>query len=354
MRLSDFSYELPDELIARYPLAERSSSRLLCLRGDEILHRRFSDVVALINPNDLLVCNNTRVIPARLFGKKESGGRVEMLIERILDSHTFTAHVRASKSPKAGSKILLENAMHFEMIKRIDDLFELHSDENIFEVIAAIGQIPLPPYFARQPEESDKERYQTVYAKENGSVAAPTAGLHFDKNILDQLQEKGVDIAYLTLHVGSGTFAPVRVQEIEKHKMHAEYLSVSEALCEKVRQTKANGGRVIAVGTTAARSLETASRKGVIEPFEGDTDIFIYPGYEFKCVDALITNFHLPGSTLLMLVAAFAGYDNIMKAYQQAVIEKYRFFSYGDAMFLNPMMKISGGQMKLILENKIQ
>lgn len=347
MRLSDFSYDLPEELIARYPLPERSSSRLLCLNNQEITHKKFVDIIDLIQPNDLLVCNNTRVIPARIFGKKTSGGRVEILIEKILDANRFTAHVRASKAPKPGSEIWIasfsrprndaaqqSSEIKFEVLKRHDELFELFSEKNILDILDDIGEVPLPPYFQRKPEEDDKERYQTVFAKHNGSVAAPTAGLHFDKNILEKIKNKGVDIAYLTLHVGSGTFAPVRVEKIENHKMHAEFLSLSEELCEQVRATKLKGGRVIAVGTTSARSLETASLSGEIKPFEGETNIFIYPGFQFKCVDALITNFHLPASTLLMLVSAFAGHENIIQAYQEAVRQKYRFYSYGDAMFL--------------------
>jgi S-adenosylmethionine:tRNA ribosyltransferase-isomerase len=369
MRLSDFHYDLPLELIARYPLEKRSASRLLCLDRNTgtLLHHYFSDLSLLISPNDLLVCNNSRVIPARLFGNKETGGRVEILIERILDDHRILAHVRASKTPKPQSILLFaknyrqlnssilqrrpaacprdpENRnlnldldqVCFEVLNRNQDLFELKclSSEPVLSIIESIGEIPLPPYFHRSPDESDKERYQTIYAQHKGSVAAPTAGLHFDAELMNQLKNKGIDIGYVTLHVGAGTFAPVRVEHIEEHRMHAEYITVTEALCEQVNRTKARGGRVIAVGTTSARCLETATRSGKIQPYSGDTDIFIYPGFQFQCIDALITNFHLPCSTLLMLVTAFGGYENVMRAYHEAIKEKYRFYSYGDAMFI--------------------
>ncbi len=337
MRLSDFSYELPPELIARYPLAERSASRLLHLNKDtgEIIHRQFSDIVELLQPNDLLVCNNTRVIPARLFGHKASGGKVEMLIERILDDVRVLAHVRASKSPKPGAIITFAEGVEFEMLGRQQDLFELRCVSGpVLHVIEKIGEIPLPPYFHRSPEESDKTRYQTVFAQHKGSVAAPTAGLHFDESTMAALIAKGVSIVYVTLHIGAGTFAPVRIDDITQHHMHAEYLEVSQDVCDAVKQTKVCGGRVVAVGTTSVRSLECASASGELQPYRGDTSIFIYPGYQFKSIDALITNLHLPESTLLMLVSALGGYENVMRAYQQAVQERYRFFSYGDAMFV--------------------
>lgn len=337
MLVSDFHFELPPELIASYPLAERSASRLLCLEGSTgaISHRYFTDLLDLVTDKDLLVLNNTKVIPARLFGNKESGGQVEMLVERILDNHRVLAHLRVSKTPRLQSYLLFQG-IRFEVLGRVEDLFELRcaDERTVLEIIEAIGAIPLPPYFQREPEESDKERYQTVYAEHKGSVAAPTAGLHFDTAMFTKLAEKGVEIAYLTLHVGAGTFAPVRVEKLSEHRMHSEYIQVSAAVCEKVKAAKARGGRIIAVGTTSARSLETASRSGEIQPFSGNTDIFIYPGFEFNCVDALITNFHFPRSTLLMLVSAFAGYEHIMAAYQDAVKQSYRFFSYGDAMFL--------------------
>jgi S-adenosylmethionine:tRNA ribosyltransferase-isomerase len=338
MLLSDFEYELPPNLIARYPLEERSASRLLCLdsQTNQLTHRHFIDLISLLNPNDLLVLNDSRVIPARLWGTKETGGQVEILVERVLDRHRVLAHVRASKSPRPQTYLILTPDVRFEVLGRQNDLFELRCDheKSVLDVIESIGEIPLPPYFQRDPEESDKERYQTIYAKHKGSVAAPTAGLHFDANLFAQLREKGIETASLTLHVGAGTFAPVRVDNIEQHRMHAEYIEVPHSLCDKIKNTKAKGGRVIAVGTTTARSLETASRDGEIKPFAGDTNIFIYPGFQFHCVDALITNFHLPGSTLLMLVSAFAGHELIMTAYREAVEQAYRFFSYGDAMFL--------------------
>ncbi|EKD55444.1 MAG: hypothetical protein ACD_60C00007G0008 [uncultured bacterium] len=338
MRLSDFHYELPEELIARYPLKERSSSRLLCVnkKNGAILHQQFTDLIEHLSPHDLLVCNNTRVIPARLWGMKKTGGRVEILIERILDHHRVLAHVRASKSPKPQSFLFFAKDITFEVIERHDDLFELycHDERLVLDIIEDIGEIPLPPYFHRAPEESDKERYQTIYAKHKGSVAAPTAGLHFDDELFQQLKAKKISITYVTLHIGAGTFAPIRVEDITKHRMHKEYVEVPKAVCEQIRQTKARGGRVIAVGTTAARSLETASLSGELHSFSGETDIFIYPEFTFRCVDALITNFHLPESTLLMLVSALGGHSRIMAAYQEAVRLRYRFFSYGDAMLI--------------------
>jgi S-adenosylmethionine:tRNA ribosyltransferase-isomerase len=338
MNLSDFDYNLPNELIARYPLPNRSESRLLCLDGRDgaIQHRHFSNLLDLLTDKVLLVLNNTRVIPARLFGQKESGGRVEILVERVLDDHRVLAHVRASKPPKPQTRVLFDDDICLEMVARHDDLFEFRclDERPVLDVIEAIGQIPLPPYFQREAEASDVANYQTVYAQHKGSVAAPTAGLHFDAALLEALRAKGVGLAYLTLHVGAGTFAPVRVDRIAEHRMHAEYIEVSESVCEQVRQTKARGGRVIAVGTTSARSLETASLSGEIKAFHGNTDIFIYPGIPFRCIDGLITNFHAPKSSLLMLVSAFAGYEHIMQAYRTAIDHQYRFFSYGDAMFL--------------------
>jgi len=338
MQLSDFNYDLPSDLIARYPLAKRSASRLLCLNSKTgaVTHCQFTDLLDFISPQDLLVCNNTQVISARLFGNKETGGHIEVLVERVLDEHRVLAHVRASKSPKPQSILSFAKDITFEVLKRHDNLFELRCNTHpVMEVIEKIGEIPLPLYFHRSPEEMDKERYQTIYAAHKGSVAAPTAGLHFDHELFQQIQAKGIGIAYVTLHIGAGTFAPVRVEDIKQHKMHTESVDVSLPVCEQIKATKARGGRVIAVGTTAARSLETASLSGEIQPFVGDTDIFIYPGFQFQCVDALITNFHLPGSTLLMLVSALGGYENVMHAYQEAVCERYRFFSYGDAMFIS-------------------
>ena len=343
MRVSDFNFELPDELIARYPMAERSASRLLQLDGNlgTTSHRSFRDILELVNPGDLLVFNNTRVIPARLFGHKDSGGKVELLVERILDSHRVLAHVRASKAPKVGSLLQFGHDVSATMVARHDALFELHfaGERPILEILDTIGHIPLPPYIDRPDDSSDRERYQTVYNAKPGAVAAPTAGLHFDESILTALRDKGVHQAFVTLHVGAGTFQPVRVSEINDHKMHKEYAEVPADVIEQIKATRARGGRVIAVGTTSVRSLESAARasreKGVeLEPFYGDTDIFIFPGYQFQVVDALITNFHLPESTLIMLVSAFAGYGHVMNAYKEAITQRYRFFSYGDAMFV--------------------
>ena len=343
MLVSDFQFDLPDELIARYPMPERSASRLLMLDGNtgDTRHGHFRDVLDLVNPGDLLVFNNTRVIPARMFGQKASGGKLEILVERILDDHSVLAHVRASKAPKPGTQILLDNGFSAEMVARHDALFELHfaGDLPVLDILNQIGHIPLPPYIDRPDENSDKERYQTVYNQRPGAVAAPTAGLHFDEPLLAALREKGVDFAYVTLHVGAGTFQPVRVERLEDHQMHSEYAEVSADVVEKINAARARGNRVIAVGTTSVRSLETAAQASLkagkpLSPFFGDTSIFIYPGYQYQVVDALITNFHLPGSTLIMLVSAFAGYDHVMNAYQEAVTSGYRFFSYGDAMFI--------------------
>ena len=343
MLVSDFQFDLPDELIARYPMPERSASRLLMLDGNtgDTRHGHFRDVLDLVNPGDLLVFNNTRVIPARMFGQKASGGKLEILVERILDDHSVLAHVRASKAPKPGTQILLDNGFSAEMFTRHDALFELHfaGDLPVLDILNQIGHMPLPPYIDRPDENSDKERYQTVYNQRPGAVAAPTAGLHFDEPLLAALREKGVDFAYVTLHVGAGTFQPVRVERIEDHQMHSEYAEVSADVVEKINAARARGNRVIAVGTTSVRSLETAAQASLkagkpLSPFFGDTSIFIYPGYQYQVVDALITNFHLPGSTLIMLVSAFAGYDHVMSAYQEAVTSGYRFFSYGDAMFI--------------------
>ncbi|TKB44525.1 tRNA preQ1(34) S-adenosylmethionine ribosyltransferase-isomerase QueA [Thalassotalea mangrovi] len=342
-RVSDFAFDLPDELIARYPQAQRTASRLMALDGNngEINHNTFADVIDLLNPGDLLVFNNTRVIPARMFGTKASGGKIEVLVERILDQHRVLAHIRASKSPKPGAELLLEGQVKATMVARHDALFELQiqGEQSVLEVLEQIGHMPLPPYIDRPDEESDKERYQTVYNEKPGAVAAPTAGLHFDEPLLAKIKEKGVQLAFVTLHVGAGTFQPVRVENIDDHVMHSEYVEVSSEVISQILQTKAAGKRVVAVGTTSVRSLESAAKYHAdnnqpLAEFYGDTDIFITPGFEFKLIDCLITNFHLSESTLLMLVSAFAGYDHIMKAYQAAVAEKYRFFSYGDAMFL--------------------
>ena len=343
MRVADFSFKLPEELIARYPKENRTSSRLMTLNGNsgEINDLGFVDVIDQVNAGDLLIFNNTRVIPARMFGNKASGGKIEVLVERLLDDKRFLAHIRASKSPKVGTELLLENKVKATMLARHGALFEVevHSDDNILHILEDVGHMPLPPYIDRPDEESDKERYQTVYNEKPGAVAAPTAGLHFDEQLLEKITAKGAELAFVTLHVGAGTFQPVKVDEIADHVMHAEYVEVSAEVVEQIAQTKAKGGRVIAIGTTSVRSIESAAKAALekgqaLSEFYGDTDIFITPGYQFQVIDALITNFHLSESTLLMLVSAFSGYENIMAAYQHAVTEKYRFFSYGDAMFI--------------------
>jgi len=347
MKRSDFYYDLPEALIAQYPAAERAASRLLCLMQDgdgnhaTLADRQFSDLPGLLRAGDLLVMNDTRVIPARLFGRKDSGGRVEVLVERVQDSQRILAHVRASKSPKPGSRLIFSDTVEAQMQDRVGDLFELcfvdrdDPDRGVMAILDELGHMPLPPYIKREDEQDfDRERYQTVYARREGAVAAPTAGLHFDNAMLDRLRQQGIETASVTLHVGAGTFQPVRVDNIAEHHMHSEWLEVTEDACAQVQKTRERGGRVIAVGTTSVRSLETAARAGELRPFSGDTDIFITPGFEFKVVDALITNFHLPESTLLMLVSAFAGHESVMQAYRHAVAERYRFFSYGDAMFV--------------------
>ena len=336
MRRDLFQFDLPDELIARQPAQQRQGSRLLYLNSasNDLQHQQFPDLIEHIQPGDLMVFNNTKVIPARLFGEKETGGKIEVLVERVLDTHRVQAHIRASKSPKAGNQLRFDEGYSAEMLSRAGDLFVLKFSHPVLTVLDNIGHMPLPPYIDRTDTEDDKSRYQTVYAEELGAVAAPTAGLHFDQQLLESIQSKGAQIAFVTLHVGAGTFQPVRADNILDHEMHSEWLQVSEEVCQQVLETKGKGGRVIAVGTTSVRCLETAARSGQIAPFEGDTNIFIYPGYEFKVVDGLITNFHLSESTLLMLVSAFSGYQPIMQAYREAVAERYRFFSYGDAMFL--------------------
>ncbi|MDN6871897.1 tRNA preQ1(34) S-adenosylmethionine ribosyltransferase-isomerase QueA [Pseudomonas citronellolis] len=336
MRVADFHFDLPEALIARHPLAERRASRLLVLDGPSgtLSHRHFADLLEYLRPGDLMVFNNTRVIPARLFGQKESGGKLEILVERVLDSRRVLAHVRSSKSPKPGSKILIDGGAEAQMLQRHDALFELGFAEDVLPLLERVGHMPLPPYIDRPDEAADRERYQTVYAERAGAVAAPTAGLHFDEGLLAAIREKGVDTAFVTLHVGAGTFQPVRVEKIEDHHMHSEWLEVGQDVVDAVAACRARGGRVIAVGTTSVRSLESAARDGQLKPFSGDTDIFLYPGRPFHVVDALVTNFHLPESTLLMLVSAFAGYPETMGAYAAAVEHEYRFFSYGDAMFI--------------------
>jgi len=335
MFISDFDYELPGELIAQYPAADRRGSRLLEL-GDGIVDRLFGDLPSLLRPNDLLVFNDTRVIKARLAATKETGGRAEILIERVQGEHTALAHIKASKSPKSGGRLLLADHVVVEVTARIGDLYALTFSVDVMPFLEAHGEVPLPPYLGRAADGEDVERYQTVYAKDPGAVAAPTAGLHFDEEMLNESRDAGAKHAWVTLHVGVGTFQSLRAENIRDNKLHSERVEVSEDCCELITETKQSGGRVIAVGTTSVRALECASASGSIQAFDGETDMFIFPGYKFRTVDAMITNFHLPQSSLLMLVAAFSGKERVLDAYQHAVREKYRFFSYGDVMFLTP------------------
>lgn len=364
MRRQDFHYHLPKELIASEPTKDRVSSRLLCLDGESggVSHQNFPDLLNYLQPGDVMVFNNTRVIPARLFGFKDSGGKVEILVERLVDEYCVLAHIRASKSPKAGTIIHLEGE-DTDFAVTVQD--RAGADQSLFivdfgkdkvlDILDMVGHMPLPPYIEREDRPEDYQRYQTVYGQEPGAVAAPTAGLHFDQSLLAAIAAMGVTIEYVTLHVGAGTFQPVRVENIEDHIMHSEVLDISQAACDSINKAKAEGRRVIAVGTTSVRCLESVARRGlngVLKPYQGETDIFITPGYEFKVIDGLITNFHLSESTLLMLVSAFAGYTHIMQAYNMAIEEKYRFFSYGDAMFItrNPTPDFVAGQLVSGLE----
>ena len=335
MFISDFDYELPDALIAQHPTTERRASRLLEV-GDSPVDRQFSDLPNLLQAGDLLVFNDTRVIAARLAARKASGGRVEILIERVQGEFDVLAHIRASKSPKPGSTLLLSDGVEAIVNGREAALYALRFSTDVSTVLASQGEIPLPPYLQRSAELDDIERYQTVYAKDPGAIAAPTAGLHFDQQMLDDTLAAGVRHAWITLHVGAGTFQNLRHEDVESNHLHSERVQLDEECAELVRETRAAGGRVVAVGTTAVRSLECASQNGEIQAFHGETDLFILPGYRFRSVDAMITNFHLPKSSLLILVAAFAGKDRMLNAYAHAVREQYRFFSYGDSMFLTP------------------
>ncbi|MEX1197470.1 MAG: tRNA preQ1(34) S-adenosylmethionine ribosyltransferase-isomerase QueA [Pseudohongiellaceae bacterium] len=350
MKLSDFHYELPEELIAHHPTGRRSDSRLLCMdRGSGSLqHRIFHELPELLTDRDLLVFNNTRVIPARLLGAKESGGRLEALLERVLSADEALVQLRVSKSPGPGTWLRFdarrdgEAPLEAEVLGREDNFYRLRfrAGSALPGALDGYGHMPLPPYIRREDGPEDEERYQTVFGERSGAVAAPTAGLHFDEALLQRLREQGVESATVTLHVGSGTFQPVRTEDIREHRMHSEWIEVSPAVCDRVRACRERGGRVVAVGTTAVRSLESAARDsedGLPRPTRGETDIFIYPGYRFRAVDAMITNFHLPESTLIMLVSAFAGRDNLLAAYREAVARRYRFFSYGDAMFLGSL-----------------
>ena len=343
MQKSDFHYHLPPERIAQTPLAARAASRLLCLNGasGSIQDRRFADLPVLLRRGDLLVFNDTRVIPARLFGEKDTGGHIELLIERIVDERRALAQCRASKPPKPGQRLLLAGGVQARVEARHGEFYLVEFDitEPLVQVLERVGHIPLPPYIARPDGREDRERYQTVFAQTPGAVAAPTAGLHFDSAMLMRLEQMGVEHAFVTLHVGAGTFQPLRVNDVAQHRMHAEWLTVSADTAARINTAKAQGRRVIAVGTTVVRALETSARQEGVRPFAGETRIFIYPGYRFQVVDALITNFHLPESTLLMLVCAFAGTEQVLGAYRHAVAEGYRFFSYGDAMFVLPQIQ---------------
>lgn len=338
MRLEDFDFDLPQDLIAQSPAPERSASRLLHLDGvsGSVSDRRFRDIIDLVSPGDVMVFNNTRVIKARLTGRKQSGGRIEVLVERVLAGNEVLAQVRASHAPQADSVLLLADAVKATVLGREGGFCRLRFEncDNAFELLERHGAVPLPPYITHVPDAGDAARYQTVYAREPGAVAAPTAGLHFDEQLLAQLRERGVAIAYLTLHVGAGTFQPVRVHNLKEHEMHSEWYQVPQQTVDAIAQAQRAGGRVIAVGTTSLRALETAAAGGALEAGYGETKLFVMPGYRFRVVERLLTNFHLPKSTLMMLVSAFGGMDNIRRAYRHAVEGRYRFFSYGDAMLI--------------------
>ena len=336
MNTNLFDYHLPEELIAKYPLEKRDQSKLLCLNKNkgELSDNLFKDFLDFVTEKDLLIFNNSKVMLARLYGKKVTGAKLEFLVERVKTEKLFLSHIKANKAPNIGSEIYIGDKLA-TVLEKDESIYLLElKDSNIYDLMEEFGHIPLPSYMKRQEEKLDSNRYQTVYAKDLGSVAAPTAGLHFSEDLLTAIKNKGADIDYITLHVGSGTFKPVQVDNINNHKMHSEVISVTEKVCEKIRKTKANGGRVIAIGTTSVRSLESAGESGEIKPFYGDTNIFLYPGKKFNVVDAMITNFHLPKSTLIMLVSAFAGSENTKFAYKYAIENKYRFYSYGDAMFI--------------------
>ena len=337
MRRSDFAYDLPADLIAQHPAAQRSGSRLLYVdaAAGGLHDLTFVDLPALLRPDDLLVFNDTRVIPARVLGAKPTGGQVEILLERILTDRHILAHAHSSKALRPDVPIVLPGGAQAHFVRRHDDLFELELSTEPLAYFEQFGSMPLPPYIERAPDREDATRYQTVYARESGAVAAPTAGLHFDSAMLARCEAIGVRTAYVTLHVGAGTFQSIRAENLDEHRMHSERVNVSPQVCEAIALTRQRGGRVVAVGTTVVRSLEAAAASGELQPFTGETSIFIRPGYRFRVVDALLTNFHLPESTLLMLVCAFAGYDRVMAAYRHAIEQRYRFFSYGDAMLMD-------------------
>jgi len=335
MQPSDFNIDIPTESIAQKPLKDRSSSKLLHLKDGSINDQNFSDIPKLLDKHDLLILNNTKVLPARLFGKKESGGKVEIFFERLLNEMSFLAQLKFSGKVHIGTKIIINKDTVFTIEKRDKQFFTIISDSQVMDVLHSSGLTPLPPYIKRSPNSEDRDRYQTIFAKKEGAVAAPTAGLHFTTDILDQIRKMGVSIGELTLHVGAGTFAPLRLEQIESKKLHEEYFEVDQKLCDQIEASQANNGRIIAVGTTVVRALESMMQKNGIEPISDKTDIFITPGFNFELVDAMITNFHLPESSLIMLVSAFAGRETILKSYRHAIDNGYRFYSYGDSMFID-------------------
>ena len=339
MKVSDYYFDLPENLIAQKPTDERGSSKLLCVHNDNFKDRIFSELPEILSKNDLLVLNNTKVMPSRLLGKKLTGGGVEILLERILDMDIALVQTKSNRRPRVGSLIELENKVTIKILNSERDFLRVKFSEPIVNVLNDIGYIPLPPYIKRTPNEDDEDRYQTVYAKEWGAVAAPTAGLHFNWKLLTTIQDQGIEIGMVTLHIGAGTFMPLREEQIKAKQLHKEHVIVGEELCYRIEDATSKGGRVIAVGTTVTRALESAASSGQIKPMCGDTDLFIYPGFEFKIVDAIITNFHLPGSSLIMLVSAFIGRNTIQQAYQHAIERDYQFYSYGDAMFLERELK---------------
>ena len=334
MKVSDYYFDLPENLIAQKPIEERCSSKLLCIHNNNFNDRVFSELPEILSKNDLLVLNNTKVMPSRLFGIKSTGGRVEILLERILDKDIALVQTKSNRRPRSGALIKLNNKTTIKVLAIERDFLRVKFSEPIINILNNIGHIPLPPYIKRMPDEDDKDKYQTVFAEKLGAVAAPTAGLHFNRKLLNIIHDKGIKTGMVTLHIGAGTFMPVREEQLKTKQLHKEHMIVSDKLCRKIEHTVSKGGRVIAVGTTVTRALESATLSGTIKPMCGDTDLFIYPGFEFKIVDAIITNFHLPGSSLIMLVSAFIGREKIKKAYQHAINRGYRFYSYGDAMFL--------------------
>ena len=334
MEIKDFQFTVPKHLIAQKPLEERDASRLLYVQGSKLIHYQFTDLKKLLKKNDLLVLNNTRVVKARLLVRKRSGGKAEVLFERMIDESTFIGQIKFSGKLRPGSELLVGNNKNLEVVDRKGHFFLLRANKPIMEILDTLGLVPLPPYIKRESVPEDQKRYQTIFASESGAVAAPTAGLHFTKSLLEEISDNGIEIGYLTLHVGAGTFMPLREQQIETKKLHKEQFIIDASLCEQINRTKSNDGRIIAIGTTVVRAIESLANKGEIKPFQGETDIFITPGFEFKVIDAMVTNFHLPESSLIMLVSAFAGTQTILKSYQHAIKNDYRFYSYGDAMFL--------------------